>query len=96
MKNIIKFIVKDNENDQRVDLFLSNNKKELSRTRVKNLILNERLLINEKICTDPFPVGQRLSASLLPAPVPQIPTPRMALAARVRRAGRAAEGSARS
>jgi len=53
MKNIIKFIVKDNENDQRVDLFLSNNKKELSRTRVKNLILNQRLLINEKICTDP-------------------------------------------
>ena len=44
----------------------------------------------QKICTDPFPVGQRLSASLLPAPVPQIPTPRMALAARVRRAGRAA------
>jgi len=53
MKNIIKFIVKDNENDQRVDLFLSNNKKELSRTRVKNLILNQRLFINEKICTDP-------------------------------------------
>ena len=53
MKNIIKFIVKDIENDQRVDLFLSNNKKELSRTRVKNLILNQRLLINEKICTDP-------------------------------------------
>ena len=53
MKNIIKFIVKDNENDQRVDLFLSNNKKELSRTRVKNLILKQRLLINEKICTDP-------------------------------------------
>ena len=53
MKNIIKFIVKDNENNQRVDLFLSNNKKELSRTRVKNLILNQRLMINEKICTDP-------------------------------------------
>ena len=53
MKNIIKFIVKDNENNQRVDLFLSNNKKELSRTRVKNLILNQRLMINEKVCTDP-------------------------------------------
>ena len=53
MKNIIKFIVKDNESNQRVDLFLSNNKKELSRTRVKNLILNQRLMINEKICTDP-------------------------------------------
>ena len=53
MKNIIKFIIKDNENNQRVDLFLSNNKKELSRTRVKNLILNQRLMINEKVCTDP-------------------------------------------
>ena len=55
--------------------------------QIMRMLLQGRV---QKICTDPFPVGQRLSASLLPAPVPQIPTPRMALAARVRRAGRAA------
>ena len=53
MKNIIKFIVKDNENDQRVDLFLSNNKKELSRTRVKNLILKGKLKLNNHIIKNP-------------------------------------------
>ena len=39
MKNIIKLIVDDSEKEIRIDLFLSNKKKELSRTRVKNLIL---------------------------------------------------------
>ena len=71
MKNIIKFIVKDNENDQRVDLFLSNNKKELSRTRVKNLILNQRLMINDKICTDPSKKVSQLDNIKLEIPEPQ-------------------------
>ena len=45
MKNIIKLIVGDSEKEIRIDLFLTNKKKELSRTRVKNLILNEKLKI---------------------------------------------------
>ena len=53
MKNIINLIVKDNENGQRVDQFISNNEKDLSRTRVKNLILNKKLKINKKTITDP-------------------------------------------
>tara|TARA_B100001939_G_scaffold343715_1_gene356900 strand:+ start:663 stop:1637 length:975 start_codon:yes stop_codon:yes gene_type:complete len=53
MKNIINLIVKDIENGQRVDQFISNNKKDLSRTRIKNLILNKNLKINEKIIIDP-------------------------------------------
>ena len=53
MKNIINLIVKDGENSQRVDQFISNKEKELSRTRIKNLILNKKLKINEKIIHDP-------------------------------------------
>ena len=53
MKNIINLIVKDIKNSQRVDQFISNKEKDLSRTRIKNLILNKKLKINKKIITDP-------------------------------------------
>ena len=53
MKNMINLIVKDTENGQRVDQFISNNKTDLSRTRIKNLILNKNLKINKKIIIDP-------------------------------------------
>ena len=46
MKNIIKLIVKDSDKEIRVDLFLTKKKKEVSRTRIKNLILKENLKIN--------------------------------------------------
>ena len=53
MKNIIKLIVDDSEKEIRIDLFLTNKKKDLSRTRVKNLILNEKLKINNLPVKDP-------------------------------------------
>ncbi len=53
MKNIINLIVKDEENGLRVDQFISNKEKDLSRTRVKNLILNKKLRINKKTISDP-------------------------------------------
>ena len=53
MKNIINLIVRPLENGERVDRFISNNKKKLSRTRIKNLILRKNLIINNKIITDP-------------------------------------------
>ena len=53
MKNTINLIVKDSENSQRVDQFISIREKDLSRTRVKNLILNKKLKINKKTITDP-------------------------------------------
>ncbi len=53
MKNIINLIVKDKENSQRVDQFISNKEKDLSRTRIKNLILSKKLKINKKTITDP-------------------------------------------
>jgi len=53
MKNIINLIVKDDENGQRVDRFISNKERDLSRTRIKNLILNKKLKINKKTITSP-------------------------------------------
>ncbi len=53
MKNIINLIVKGDENGQRVDQFISNKEKDLSRTRIKNLILNKKLKINKKNITNP-------------------------------------------
>ena len=53
MKNIINLIVKDYEKGQRVDQFISNNKKDLSRTRIKNLIINKKLKINNKTIDNP-------------------------------------------
>ena len=53
MKNTIKFIVNESENKNRIDLFLTRKKKELSRNRIKNLILSENLKINNLIIKDP-------------------------------------------
>ena len=53
MKNTIKLIVGESEKEIRIDLYLTNKKKELSRTRVKNLILKEKLKINNSLVKDP-------------------------------------------
>ena len=53
MENIIKLIVNKSDNETRVDLFVKKRKKELSRTRIKNLILNENLKINNIIVKNP-------------------------------------------
>ena len=53
MKNTIKLIVGETEKEIRIDLYLTNKKKELSRTRVKNLILKEKLKINNTLVKDP-------------------------------------------
>ena len=53
MKNTINLIVNVNEQGKRIDQFISNNEKDLSRTRIKNLILNEKLKLNNKIITNP-------------------------------------------
>jgi len=47
MKNTINLIVKDDENSQRVDQFISNKEKDLSRTRIKNLILNKKFIFSK-------------------------------------------------
>ncbi len=53
MRNIIKLIVKENEVNQRVDAFINKKESSLSRTRIKNLILKEKLKLNNKTVTSP-------------------------------------------
>ena len=53
MENKINLIVKDEDNNLRVDVFINKKENEISRTRVKNLILNKNLKLNSKIIKDP-------------------------------------------
>ncbi len=53
MKKKISLIVKDSEKNMRVDIYISNSENNLSRTRIKNLILEKRLKVNNKVITDP-------------------------------------------
>ena len=53
MKKKINLIVKDNDENLRVDVFINKKENDISRTRVKNLILDKRLKLNNKIIVDP-------------------------------------------
>ncbi len=53
MKKKINLIVKDNDENLRVDVFINKKENDISRTRVKNLILDKKLKINNKIIVDP-------------------------------------------
>ena len=53
MKKIINLIVHPIDNNLRVDVFISKKKKELSRTRIKNLIIGKKLKLNNKITSSP-------------------------------------------
>ena len=53
MKKNINLIVKESENNLRLDIFISKRKNLISRTRIKNLILKEKLRINNKIFKSP-------------------------------------------
>ncbi len=53
MKNIINFIIESDSNNLRVDQFIANKEKKLSRTRIKNLIINSKLKLNKKIIKNP-------------------------------------------
>ena len=53
MKNIINLIVDKVEDNRRVDQFIADKEPTLSRTRIKNLIINSKLKINQKVIKDP-------------------------------------------
>jgi len=53
MEKKISLNVKDVEKHIRVDVFINKKENDLSRTRIKNLILNKKLKINGEIITDP-------------------------------------------
>ena len=53
MEKNIKFIVSESEKNLRVDVLINKKDRLLSRTRIKNLILNEKLKINNKVIKSP-------------------------------------------
>jgi 23S rRNA pseudouridine1911/1915/1917 synthase len=53
MRKKINLIVKDEDKNLRVDVFINKKENEISRTRVKNLILNQNLRLNNEIIKDP-------------------------------------------
>ena len=64
MKKNINFIVKENEKNLRVDVLINKREELISRTRIKNLILKEKLTLNNEICllyTSPSPRDKRQS-----------------------------------
>ena len=53
MEKNINFIVEENEDNLRVDVLINKKEKLISRTRIKNLILKEKLKLNNKIIKSP-------------------------------------------
>ena len=73
MNKTINLLVKTEENNQRVDSFINNKEKSLSRTRIKNLILKKNLKLNNRILVSPskkVSTGDQLSL--------EIPKPKLA------------------
>jgi 23S rRNA pseudouridine1911/1915/1917 synthase len=53
MEKKINLIVKEDDKNLRVDVFINKKENGISRTRIKNLILNKNLKLNSKIIIDP-------------------------------------------
>ena len=73
MEKNINFIVKEDEKNLRVDVLINKREELISRTRIKNLILNEKLKLNKKIIKNPskkVSIGDVINL--------QIPEPKMA------------------
>ena len=67
MEKKINLIVEEGDKNPRVDVFINNKKEDVSRTRVKNLILNKQLRLNDKIMTDPskkIKFGDRINLTI--------------------------------
>ena len=53
MEKKINLIVDKTENELRVDIFIKKREDNISRTKIKNFILDNKLKINNKIINDP-------------------------------------------
>ena len=53
MEKKINLIAAQDDDKIRVDIFINKHHKEISRTRIKNLILDKKLRINNQLITDP-------------------------------------------
>ena len=71
MEKIINLIVSDEENNQRIDVFIANKQKNLSRTRVKNLILKKKLKLNNLVILNPSKKISTGDKILLEIPKPE-------------------------
>tara|TARA_Y100001970_G_scaffold277436_1_gene381607 strand:+ start:34 stop:1011 length:978 start_codon:yes stop_codon:yes gene_type:complete len=74
MKKDISFIVKQSEHNLRIDVLINKREKLISRTRIKNLILNEKLKLNNKIIRSPskkVTVGDKIKLQI---PEPKVPS----------------------
>ena len=67
MKKNINLIVKESENNMRVDVLINKRDELISRTRIKNLILKEKLKLNNEVIKSPSKkvlVGDELSLNI--------------------------------
>ena len=67
MEKNINFIVEENENNLRVDIIINKREELISRTRIKNLILKNKLKLNNKIIKSPSKkavTGDKLSLNI--------------------------------
>ena len=71
MENIVTHKVKKELSEIRLDQFLKNNINELSRTRIKKLIINGFLKLNSKIIIDPSYVVKENDICTLRIPEPK-------------------------
>ena len=72
MEKNINFIVEESENNLRVDILINKREELISRTRIKNLILKNKLKLNDKIIKSPSKkvvTGDKLSLNI---PEPEI------------------------
>ena len=71
MKKKINLIVNDEDKNLRVDVFINKKEDKISRTRIKNLILNQNLKLNDIVIKDPSKkiiTGDRLEL-VIPEPI---------------------------
>jgi 23S rRNA pseudouridine1911/1915/1917 synthase len=71
MKKNINLIVKEDENNLRLDVFINKRKELISRTRIKNLILKEKLKLNNLIINSPSKKVSTGDEVCLEIPVPK-------------------------
>jgi 23S rRNA pseudouridine1911/1915/1917 synthase len=67
MEKNINFIVEENENNLRVDILINKREVLISRTRIKKLILNEKLKLNDEVIKSPSKkviTGDKLSLKI--------------------------------
>lgn len=74
MSKTINLFVKEEENNQRVDAFINNKEKSLSRTRIKNLILKKNLKLNNQILINPSKKVSTGDQLFLEIPEPKLAT----------------------